>query len=499
MIVRMLADSALVTIALGIAVAVRLVIVLTVEMPAGDNPSDHIQVAVHNFLRATPSLLLVLLATFWMSGFYTYSKHYLGKYKAFVVLQAVAVGFLLYGFLSYFLSGGELAIPRGSLAMAWILASILLLGARTWNVVWNRIVVPERETILRHRGPIERVLVIGGAGYIGSALVPLLLKQNYRVRVLDILLFGESPLAGVLDHPRLELVPGDLRNVVTLFRAMEGIDAVVHLGAIVGDPACKFDEDLTIDVNLVSTRVLAEVAKFRGVRRLIFASTCSVYGACEDLLDERSETRPLSLYGRTKLVSERVLLDMVDVAFAPVIMRFATIYGLSGRTRFDLVVNLLTARARLDGEITIHGGNQWRPFVHVEDAARGIVAALAAPHQVVAGEIFNVGSDEQNYTISQVGELVKQRVHEAKLLVDRNSDDPRNYRVSFRKIRQQLEFEPTWTVTDGIQQVLEAIASGKIADYDDPQYSNFKYLLSEGSTKFAKDGWARELLQELHD
>jgi nucleoside-diphosphate-sugar epimerase len=235
------------------------------------------------------------------------------------------------------------------------------------------------------------------------------------------------------------------------------------------------------------------------VRRFVFASTCSVYGASDELLDERSETRPLSLYGRTKVASERVLLQLANPQFAPIILRFATIYGLSGRTRFDLVVNLLTARARLDGEITIHGGNQWRPFVHVEDAARGIVAVLTAPLESVGNQTFNIGGDDQNYTITQVGELVHDRVPEAKIVVDSANGDPRNYRVSFRKARQQLGFLPRWTVDDGIQQVLEAIASGQVVDYDDPRYSNAKYLSAEGTSKLAQHQWARQMLQELHD
>lgn len=498
MLLRLVADTILIGLGTAVGSAARMLYVLTVEMKRGDDPFRHVSYAFHSYLQAIVPLTILLLAIFWFNGFYTYSKNYLSRYKALVIFQAVSIGFLVYGFLSYFL-GGDLAVPRSALVIGWMMTSILLIGARLWNGLWNHLVVPERESVLRDRRPIRHILVIGGGGYIGSALVPLLLREQYRVRVLDVMLFGDAPLAKFLHHPNLQLVRGDFRNIETVYQSMEGIDAVVHLGGIVGDPACKLDENLTVDINLISTRVIAEVAKSRDVRRFIFASTCSVYGASDEWLDERSETRPLSLYGRTKVASERVLMEMGNGGFAPVILRFATIYGLSGRTRFDLVVNLLTARARLDGEITIHGGNQWRPFVHVEDAARGVLAALAAPHEVVAHQIFNVGSDEQNYTITQIGEFVQQRVHDARIVVEAESVDPRNYRVSFRKIHQHLDYVPQWSLNDGIQQVLEAIATGEIADYEDPRYSNAKYLSAEGTTKLAQHQWATKMLQEMHD
>ncbi len=499
MVVRMAADSALVLIALAVAVALRLFYVLAVELKPGEDPAEPIAVALAKFLWTAGPLLLVLLVVFWVTGFYTYSKSYLSRYKALVVIQAVSIGFLLFGFFTFFLRVDDRVVPRAALVIAWLLSSFLLVGARLWNELWGHLIRDEREKILRNRGPIQTVLVIGGAGYIGSALVPLLLQRNYRVRVLDILLFGDSSLRNVRQAEGLELIHGDFRNVETLYQAMQDVDAVVHLGAIVGDPACNVDEELTIDVNLISTRLIAEVAKTRGVRRLIFASTCSVYGANNDVLDERSETRPLSLYGHTKLASERVLLEMNSDRLAPTILRFATIHGLSGRTRFDLVVNLLAARARLDGQISIHGGNQWRPFIHVDDAAAGIVATLQAPVELVHGEIFNVGSDNQNFSILEIGNLVQQAVPGTEMHVDDQNEDPRNYRVSFRKIHNYLGFEPQRDVSYGIQQVLTAIANGEIVDYEDPRYSNAKYLSSQGTSKLARHGWARQMLQELHE
>jgi nucleoside-diphosphate-sugar epimerase len=310
-------------------------------------------------------------------------------------------------------------------------------------------------------------------------------------------MFGEEPLASVRNHPNLELVKGDFRQVDKVVQAMQGVEAVVHLGGIVGDPACSLDEALTIDVNLSATKMIADLAKSHGVTRFVFASTCSVYGASPRMLDERSEVRPLGIYGHTKYASEKVLLDMASTSFTPTILRFATIYGLSGRTRFDLVVNLLTAKAKLDGEITVHNGNQWRPFVHVDDAARSVVAVLEAPLATVANEIFNVGSSDQNFTITQVGELIQQQVIAAKLITSEEDKDRRDYRVDFSKIRNLLDFQTTWTVEEGIQQVLEAIASGRVVNYRDPQYSNVAFLSQEGTAGLARDRWARELIEDL--
>ena len=290
---------------------------------------------------------------------------------------------------------------------------------------------------------------------------------------------------------------GDFRHVGKIVEAMQGVDSVVHLGAIVGDPACELDRELTTEVNLSATRMVAEVAKLCGVERFVFASTCSVYGACDELLDERSTTKPVSHYGNTKLAAERVLREMADHRFAPTVLRFATIYGLSGRTRFDLVVNLLTAKAKIDGRITVNGGNQWRPFVHVDDAALAVARVLEAPTELVGKQIFNVGSDEQNYTIGEIGDLVHQHVPGAQLLVDEKDTDRRNYRVSFAKIRNELNFQPQWTLELGIQQVLEAIARGDIVDYSEAKYSNVKFLSGQGNERLTRSTWAHQMLKEI--
>jgi nucleoside-diphosphate-sugar epimerase len=346
--------------------------------------------------------------------------------------------------------------------------------------------------------PINNVLVLGGAGYIGSALIPKLLDKGYKVRLVDLLLFGSGPIKEVQDHPNLEVMQGDFRQIDIIVEAMRGIDAVIHLGAIVGDPACALDEDLTIEINLMATKMIAEVAKGNGVERFIFASTCSVYGASDDVLDESSKLNPVSLYARSKIASERVLMQMANERFAPVILRFSTIYGLSGRTRFDLVVNLLTAKAIVEGGITVFGGNQWRPFVHVDDAALAVFKVLRANLSDVNSEIFNVGSDEQNYTITDIGELIQKIVPNSKVINMGEDTDVRNYKVSFQKIRKNIEYLPSWNVEKGIKQVFEAFKNGEVKDYHDARYSNVKFLSEEGGYLFntKEREWMQSLLED---
>jgi nucleoside-diphosphate-sugar epimerase len=324
------------------------------------------------------------------------------------------------------------------------------------------------------------------------------LAAGYHVRLLDLLLYSTEPIQEVLQHPHLDIIQADFRHVDKVVEAMHDVHAVVHLGAIVGDPACALDEELTIEVNLMATRMIAEVAKGSGVHRFIFASTCSVYGASDELLDEHSALNPVSLYARSKIASEHVLQQLASIDFSPIILRFGTIYGLSGRTRFDLVINLLAAKAVREGTITVFGGDQWRPFVHVDDAALAVLKALEAPLVTVQNQTFNVGSDAQNYTIQQVGETIQRLVPTAEVIHMGSDADRRNYRVNFRKIRHTLDFVPQWTVEQGIQQVIARIQSGQIADYRDAKYSNVKFLSEEGVARLIRphNGWAYELINE---
>lgn len=331
----------------------------------------------------------------------------------------------------------------------------------------------------RAKGQYLTVLVIGGAGYIGSALVEKLLSQNHKVRVLDLLLYGAKPIEKFSNNPNFELAEYDFRRVDKVVEVMRGVDVVVHLGAIVGEQACDLNEKLTIDINLMATKMIAEVAKGSGVQRFIFASTCSVYGFSDRILDEGSKVNPPSLYAKTKMASEKILMELSGNDFATVILRFGTIYGLSGRTRFDLVVNLLTAKALLDKKITVYGGEQWRPFIHVDDAAKAITMVLDAPTAVIQNQVINVGSNQQNYTIQEVACIINRLLPLAEIVNMGPDADKRNYRVNFEKIKKTLNFEPKWSVEMGVKQIIESMMKGEIKDYRDPAYNNAKHLSEE--------------------
>jgi nucleoside-diphosphate-sugar epimerase len=436
-------------------------------------------------------------AIFFRMGFYTKGRSYSGRYKALIIIQAATLLFGTLAFGLYFVRI-QPSFPRSALLSSWVISCALLLAARLWAKLWKYVVIqetPSQEISKARKQP--SVLVIGGAGYIGSAVIPKLLAEGYRVRILDCFLFGKEPILPFLKNPNLEVCRGDFRNVDTVVAAMRDMDSVIHLGGLVGDPACALDEELTIQVNLIATRMIAQVAKGNGISRLVFASSCSVYGASDQMLNEKSTLNPVSLYARSKIASENVLISLKDDTFEPVILRFGTIYGLSGRTRFDLVVNLLAAKAVVEGVITVYGKDQWRPFLHVQDAAMAVVTALTARSESVASTIFNVGCDEQNRTLGQIGELVRSMVPGSVLRCSEDNVDRRNYKVKFKRIREELGFRPAWTLQSGIQQVLDAIMSGKVSNYQDPKYSNVKVLsapVSRESLPVAED-WVAKVLE----
>ena len=382
--------------------------------------------------------------------------------------------------------------------VAFLVSTVLVELARIVSVVLRADETDDgRVNSGRPKGDENRFLIVGGCGYIGSVLVEMLLARGKQVLVLDAMHFGDEPLARVANDPNLTIIKEDFRHVEALTRAMEGVGSVIHLGGLVGDPACAVDPDLTIDVNVTATKLVGEIAKACGVRRLIFASSCSVYGACDDVVDERSPFNPQSLYAQTKVASESVLAPLNDSEFAVTCLRFATVYGISGRARFDLVVNLLCAKAVRDGVITVFGPDQWRPFVHVQDVARAIAMTLEAPANFVAGEVFNVGSNSQNYTLGEIAELINRQVPEAEVTLDTEFTDTRNYRVSFDKIRTRLGFTPEWTVEQGISQVVAMVHSNQVGHYSLPTYSNVLRLKECDPKSFAAfqiTGWEDEFM-----
>ena len=305
MMVRIFADVILINVALALAFWLR----YTWEMSVGDLRQSGPEVFfafVRTYLRTAPMLTVIGIAVFYAHGVYTYSRTYRGRHKIATIAEAVSVSYLLLAAL-LFLLRDVVATSRGILLVAWALTTVMVGGARLSFMLWWNSLDAEHRYLPSHtsREDSRNVLIIGGAGYIGSALTARLLELGYHVRVLDCLLYGDQAITEFYSHPNFELIQGDLRHVDRVVGATKGMDAVVHLGAIVGDSACQVCEDLTVEINLEATRTIAEVSKGYGVKRFIFASTCSVYGASDEILDERSALNPLSLYARTKLASER--------------------------------------------------------------------------------------------------------------------------------------------------------------------------------------------------
>lgn len=321
---------------------------------------------------------------------------------------------------------------------------------------------------------LKNILVIGGAGYIGSVLSHLLVKRGYRVTILDSFLYGEESLNWAKGRKDVRIVRGDTRHIGDLMEAMQGVDAVVHLAELVGDSACKDNPSLALQTNYLATRLIASICKHLQINRLVYLSSCSVYGASKngELLHEGSKLSPVSLYARMKIESEKALLEMIDENFSPTILRLATVYGASWRPRFDLVVNTLSAKAAVDREIPIFGGSQWRPHVHVADVGRAIIAVLESPIEKVREEIFNTGSNEQNYTVEDLGKIIHRLNPKAKLKLQKGSKDHRDYRVNFSKISAKLAFKTSKNVAQGVREIQDLLFSGKVKNYRDKRYSN---------------------------
>jgi nucleoside-diphosphate-sugar epimerase len=313
-----------------------------------------------------------------------------------------------------------------------------------------------------------RVTVTGGAGYIGAPAVRELLSAGHEVTVLDSLLHGQEDVAAALEHAGARVLRGDVRDPQARREALSGAEALVHLAAIVGDPACAKDPELSRAVNVDAARALVADA---GVERIVFASTCSNYGRMADPLvpvDETAPLAPVSLYAEQKVAIERDLLELPNATC----LRFATIYGVAERMRFDLTVNEFT-RDLWDGRtLDVYGEQFWRPYVHVGDAARALATALAAPLDRVAGRVFNVGHSDENYRKLDLVELIRERLPEADVRFVHRDEDPRDYRVSFERIRSELGFDPLMRVPDGIAELLVGLEERRFGDPFDRRFSN---------------------------
>ena len=427
------------------------------------------------FWALSPIFPLVFL----LNGFYTRSRAYIGRYKALTILRGVMLAAIIF-FAANFLFFGNEKVGRSVALPFMVLAAT---GAASVRILKD--FVEKRYFMKSKSAPSlaprrDWVLVVGGAGYIGSLLVERLLEKGYRVRVLDCLLYGDEPLRPVRNHPDFELIVGDARNIQDVVRSVRGVESIIDLAAIVGDPACDQDSGSALETNYAATRMLIEIAKGHGVSRFLFASSCSVYGATDVEMDENAAVQPISLYGQTKVDSERALLGARSDTFHPTILRYATVFGLGYRPRFDLVVNLLTGKAQQEGVITIYNGQQWRPFIHVRDLVEATVRVLEAPARLVSGEVLNVGDRRLNHTLTEVAEVIRDVFPNVRVEHVENSDR-RNYRVNFDKLLSRTGFRARYTVRDGVEEIRKAFDERLITDYTDLRYHNQRYLRAVGS------------------
>lgn len=329
---------------------------------------------------------------------------------------------------------------------------------------------------------MKTVLVTGGAGYVGSILVRRLLEADHRVVCLDFLRFGGESLLDVFDHSDLAFFKTDIRNYDEVDHILKEHKpwAVVHLAAIVGDPACRREPEIATQTNWEASVNLINKSRQAGIERFVFASTCSNYGKMSgpnSYVTEDSPLAPVSLYAELKVKLEKFLMQEIEKSedFAPTSLRFSTVYGLSPRMRFDLTVNEFTKELAMGKELLVFGEQFWRPYCHVADFSRAILAVLNAPKEKVAYDCFNVGDTKENYNKGMIVSELKKVIPNATIKRVEKDEDPRDYRVDFSKIQRELEFKISRTVPDGILEVKRVVELGVISDPEDQRYYNIPH------------------------
>jgi len=338
----------------------------------------------------------------------------------------------------------------------------------------------------------RRILLVGGAGYIGCPLTTHLLSLGYKVTNLDLLVYGHGRVClGHLAYPGYRLVVGDMGDEGTLDEALRGVTDVVVLAGLVGDPITKKFPEASAKINEQALRSCIDRLNDRGLERVIFISTCSNYGlgSADRLVNEESPLSPLSLYASAKVSAERYLLSLKGkVDYQPTILRFATAFGLSQRMRFDLTVNEFTRELYHDRELLVYDAHTWRPYCHVRDFARLIAHVLTFPAEDVSFEVFNAGCERNNHTKQQIVDIILSRLPDRRVAYKSNSSDRRNYRVDFAKLRRRLFFEPRYSVADGVDEIMFALRAGLLDDANEPRtlYGNYELPGLVGQTERAR-------------
>ena len=329
---------------------------------------------------------------------------------------------------------------------------------------------------------MKNILVTGGAGYVGSGLLRELLLKGYNVTCIDNLLFGGESLLDIWHNKNFTFYKCDINDSQKLDEVFlkNNFDGVIHLAAIVGDPACKINSDLAIKTNFESSKNLLEKSKNSKVSKFIFASTCSNYGKMDDpeaYVDENSKLAPVSLYAELKVKFEKYMLGEMKKldGFSPTSLRFSTVYGLSPRMRFDLTVNEFTKDLALGKELIIFGEQFWRPYCHVKDFSNAFITVLNSPDEKVAYNVFNVGDTKENYTKQMIINEIKKVLPNSKIKYVKKNEDPRDYRVNCDKIKKELGFKISMTVPDGIKEIKRVIQENLIQDPEDQKYYNIPH------------------------
>ncbi|MDP7465691.1 MAG: SDR family oxidoreductase [Candidatus Marinimicrobia bacterium] len=320
---------------------------------------------------------------------------------------------------------------------------------------------------------MNKIFITGGAGYVGAVLVPHLLAKDYSVTVLDLMIYGEDVLP---THPNLNAVKGDIRDQALLQKLLPGHDAVIHLACISNDPSFELNPDLGKSINLDAFRPLVEISKSSNVERFIYASSSSVYGIKDEPnVHEEMELEPLTDYSKFKADCEKILVEYQSDDFTTVTIRPATVCGYSPRQRLDVVVNILTNLAYHKREISVFGGDQLRPNIHIADMVEAYMALLNADKEKIAGKIFNAGYENQ--PVSKIAETVKNVVGEDVKLITTPSDDNRSYHISSQKIKDELDFETTHTIHDAVEDLCAAFDKGLLPNsLENEMYFNIKRM-----------------------
>lgn len=328
---------------------------------------------------------------------------------------------------------------------------------------------------------MKTILVTGGAGYVGSILLRELLAKDYKVVCLDSLLFGGESILDILGHKNFTFIKCDINNLDFMEKifSQNKFDSVIHLAAIVGDPACNIYSKLAVKTNWETGKWLVNKSKDSGVLNFIFASTCSNYGKMNnktDYLNEKSKLSPVSLYAELKVKLEEYILKMKKKdGFSPTCLRFATVYGLSPRMRFDLTINEFTKNLALGKELLVFGEQFWRPYCHVKDFSNAFLSVLNAPIEKVAYNVFNVGDTGENYTKKMIVNEILNFLPNSKIKYVKKNEDPRDYRVNCDKIKNELGFQISMRVPEGISEIIRLINDGIITNSEDQRYYNIPY------------------------